>query len=156
MPNQYTNGTAGMTPLERFFHYVEFTDTCWLWHGSMFPNGYGQFPIKREKGHLAHRWFYEKMYGPIEDGLDLDHLCRVRHCVNVFQHLEPVTRLENLTRGVGIIAEQLKRTHCPKGHPYSDENTYMDQGTHRKCKECNRVRCRTYKARRKIEALRGC
>lgn len=73
---------------------------CWLWTAAVDPTtGYGKFhigPDQRTCG--AHRFAYELLVGPIPDGLVLDHLCRVRHCVNP-QHLEPVTVGENLRRG---------------------------------------------------------
>jgi hypothetical protein len=71
---------------------------CWLWQGNIHPDkGYG---IMRRGGltRRAHRFFYETLVGPVPDGLELDHLCRVRHCVNP-DHLEPVTHAENLRRG---------------------------------------------------------
>lgn len=70
---------------------------CWLWTGTIAPNGYGYFAIKG-RSQQAHRVAYELLVGPIPDGLDLDHLCRVRACVNP-DHLEPVTRSENNRRG---------------------------------------------------------
>lgn len=78
---------------ERFDLYVEKTDTCWLWIGSRTHDGYGLFGAdNRRTG--AHRFSYEFHVGPIPDGLQLDHLCYVRNCVNP-AHLEPVTAAEN-------------------------------------------------------------
>ena len=71
----------------------EDVDGCWIWRGRIAPNGYGRLGSK-----YAHRVMYELHVGPIPTGLDVDHLCRVRHCVNP-RHLEPVTRSENLRRG---------------------------------------------------------
>lgn len=91
-------------------------------------------PNSKSKKLLAHRWSYEFHVGPIPEGLDLDHLCRNRGCVNP-DHLEPVTREENIRRAFATV------THCPSGHPYSDENTYVRPGTvHRKCRACARQR----------------
>jgi hypothetical protein len=72
-------------------------DDCWLWTGCVGDGGYGQVTIAQRR-HKAHRAVYELLVGPIPEGLDLDHLCRVRRCVNP-DHLEPVTRSENLRRG---------------------------------------------------------
>jgi hypothetical protein len=70
---------------------------CWLWQLCKTPGGYGQH-YDGTRLVVAHRWYYEQHVGPIPYGLDLDHLCRVRECVNP-EHLEPVTRGENLRRG---------------------------------------------------------
>ena len=115
---------------------------CWLWVAARIGNGYGNF----WDGHrvvLAHRFAYELLVGPIPDGLEPDHLCRVRHCVNP-AHLEPVTHGENARRGeAGLVMNALQRavTHCPKGHAYTAENTSWWQG-HRKCRACDRERHR--------------
>ena len=98
----------------------------------------------------AHRFAYEMLVGPIPEGLDLDHLCRVRHCVNP-NHLEPVTRSENLRRGIRPRLPQNDRigdknrakTHCPKGHPYDEANTLMhywkrENSMRRLCRTCHR------------------
>ncbi len=67
---------------------------CWLWNHSLFRNGYA-----RLGKHIAHRVVYEHYKGPIPEGMDLDHLCRVKRCVNP-DHLEPVTEADNVRRGV--------------------------------------------------------
>ena len=102
---------------------------CWLWTASKFSDGYSQ---KRFKGRnqKAHRPIYELLIGPIPDGLTLDHLCRVRHCVNP-RHVEPVTLLINQRRG-----ERATQTHCIHGHELSGYNLIM-RGTNRKCRKCH-------------------
>lgn len=123
------------TPEERFWAKVEKTETCWLWTGATSSWGYGNFYVDG-KYLKAHRWAYENFVGPIPEGLDLDHLCRVRHCVRP-THLEPATRRENLKRGeVPWGAWQLARTHCPQGHPYSGENLYTYPDGRRACRTC--------------------
>jgi len=72
--------------------HVVIGESCWLWTGPLNPGGYGT-----NGGRLAHRVVYERLIGQIPAGLTLDHLCRVRNCVNP-QHLEPVTIAENLRR----------------------------------------------------------
>ncbi len=73
--------------------------SCWLWLASCRPNGYGQFAVTVTRIRGAHRFSYESMIGTIQDDLELDHLCRVRSCVRP-THLEPVTHLENVRRGL--------------------------------------------------------
>ena len=85
-----------------FWFYVEKTESCWLWKGSRAKNGYGNFHVPGSGMNgstvYAHRYSYEEIKGKIPYGMDLDHKCRVRHCVNP-EHLEVVTRSENLKRG---------------------------------------------------------
>jgi hypothetical protein len=84
---------------------------------------------------FGHRVSYEAFKGPIPDGLTIDHLCRNRACVNP-EHLEPVTMRVNCLRGESPAAVHARKTHCPKGHEYSAENTYRHKGNHRMCKLC--------------------
>lgn len=108
---------------------------CWPWTGYVGRNGYGY----AAKGKLAHRLAYEAIVGPVPVGLDLDHLCRVRACVNP-AHLEPVTRAENLWRGA-----LARLTACPRGHPYDR----IDHHKHRRsCSICKRAKDRRYRTRR--------
>lgn len=96
---------------ERFWSKVEKTDDCWLWKAYILKNGYGQFRIDNRTLIVAHRYSYILTKGEIGAGLDLDHLCRVRHCVNP-AHLEPVTRQENIVRGNVILK---KKSGLPLG-----------------------------------------
>ena len=109
---------------------------CWLWRGQINADGYGVF---RGEGRStrAHRFAYTDVVADIPDGLQLDHTCRVRHCVNPW-HLEPVTREVNLARGDVHGTE----THCPQGHTYSPENTYRHARGDRQCRTCIRERNR--------------
>jgi len=102
---------------------------CWLWNRSVRSDGYGTY-YANGKQNYAHRFAYETLVGPIPSGLHLDHLCRVRNCVNP-KHLEPVTQEENTRRA----AEANKRTECPHGHRYDEVNTYVYKG-YKKCKAC--------------------
>lgn len=112
---------------------VEKTDTCWLWTGYVQPNGYGALGFAGQR-QQAHRLIYEISAGPIPDGLTLDHLCRVRHCVNP-EHLEPVTNIENVMRGEGPCAQNARKTHCKRGHEFTPENT-KSVATGRSCRAC--------------------
>lgn len=84
-------------------------------------------------------WAYENRYGPIPSSLEIDHLCRVRSCVNP-DHMEAVTRRINQTRGVGFIAHNAALTHCHRGHPFDLWNTRMEHTKTgrlaRRCRAC--------------------
>jgi hypothetical protein len=88
----------------RFWAKVEKTDGCWFWRARIIATGYGSFSLDGRKV-MAHRFAYELLVGPIPEDLELDHLCRVRHCVNP-AHLEPVTHRENILRGMRAAAQQ--------------------------------------------------
>lgn len=129
---------------------------CWLWTGKVSTNGYGIIMGSVGKG-MAHRYFYTTLIGPVAPGLDLDHLCRVRCCVNPW-HLEPVTRSENLRRGANgdvIRARKAKITSCPQGHPYDEANTYFRPGKRvRDCYTCRRARSDAFNKRHSAEVRR--
>lgn len=118
---------------------------CWRWTASMKSGGYGQL---RWNGTIrrAHRVVYQLLVGEIPDGLQLDHICRRRHCVNP-AHLEPVTQRENLLRGDTIPAKCAAKTHCPKGHPLAGDNLVPSQLKlgQRSCLTCCRERDRKYR-----------
>lgn len=113
---------------------------CWLWTASV-THGYGRFAGGPGAGSVAvqaHRQAYRHYIGPIPKDMDLDHLCRVRCCVNP-KHLEPVTCQENILRGDApkIAGKyQLVKTHCPNGHPYNGDNLYVNPQGSRKCRTC--------------------
>lgn len=127
----------GPTSEDLFWRNVAVTPSCWLWTGYIADTGYGQFASGHTR--LAHRISYQLVVGPIPEGLQIDHLCRVRHCVNPL-HLEPVTQRENLLRGETITARNAAKTHCPRGHAYTAENTYVRPRGSRECRTCNRLR----------------
>jgi excisionase family DNA binding protein len=132
----------GPTPkpeAERFWAKVDKTDTCWNWTAST-RSDYGRFSLGHRKQLVqAHRWSYENLVGPIPDGLQIDHLCRNRKCVNP-AHLEPVTSRENTMRGFGPSALSARKTSCVNGHRLTPENIYLWRGS-RKCRTCNQVFC---------------
>lgn len=115
------------------------TELCWLWRSSLSRDGYGRFYVDGRRSTRrrvqAHRFAYEDVVGPIPEGLTLDHLCRMRSCVNPY-HLEPVTNRENIQRGVVIRAP----SHCPQGHAYDTANTRFRPDGRRRCAECYRIR----------------
>ena len=112
---------------------------CWLWKAGLNRKGYGVFCIGGRHAN-AHCWSYERLVGPVPDGLELDHLCRIRNCVNP-DHLEPVTTKVNIMRGEGLAAKHAAATACPQGHAYDDANTFLYEGR-RYCRECLRQRKR--------------
>ena len=144
---------AKKTWLERFFEKVEITEGCWIWRGAMGRN-YGVFTFDG-KLRVAHRGLWEKIMGPVPAGMELDHLCRNPACVRL-DHLEPVTRSENMKRSMpyrsmsGVAAENVAKTHCKAGHPYTEDNIYRiaNRPGARYCRDCHKDRSREY-ARRK-------
>ena len=131
------------TVRERFeekFEPVPFSG-CWLWIGALDGKGYGAFTIN---GHQvrAHRFAFEQFSRPVPDGLTLDHLCRVRQCVNP-AHLEPVTHRANVLRGVGSSAINARRIVCAHGHIFAGENVRLELGGRRRvCRACANLRNR--------------
>jgi len=113
-------------------------DVCWVWTKSCnVKNGYAKVSVNRVM-RSAHRVSYETFVGPIPDGLELDHLCRVRACIRP-SHLEPVTHAENTRRAAHAI------THCPQNHEYTQANTYQYRNM-RYCRACDRERKRSARA----------
>lgn len=147
------------TPEQRILERVVVDETtgCWIWQKALGGGGYGQFGIG-DTVRYAHRFAYELWVGPIPAGMTIDHLCHSndptcpggecvhRRCCNP-AHLEVVTRGENVLRGVGFAAVNARKTHCPQGHEYTPENTFVVKATGwRNCRKCGRERCRARKA----------
>ena len=125
---------------KRFWSYIspEPNSGCWLWLGRLTTNGYGRFWYDGKEP-MAHRWSYYYYIGLIQHET-LDHLCRVRCCVNP-RHLQSVTVRVNTLRGISPAALNAKKTHCKRGHFLGKENLIaFTNNTTRQCKLCHRLR----------------
>lgn len=132
---------------------------CMEWTASKLSSGYGQFRLG-DSMYLAHRVAWTLENGPIPPGMVLDHVvCRNKACVNP-SHLRVCTQRDNVMApdgGTRMLAEaQSAKTHCPAGHAYTAENTYMypPDKTHpngsRECRTCRRERDRAYRLRKRL------
>lgn len=125
------------------------TDGCWLWAAGKTKQGYGVFRVGTVLWR-SHRLAYVEAHGAIPDGLELDHLCRNRSCVNP-EHLEPVTHRENILRGDAPPAINSRKDYCKRGHPLTPENLKVSQLPFgRQCRHCvNDLQRERYHARKK-------
>ena len=114
---------------------------CWVFTGYVFNSGYGGLRVRGTPGndkYFVHRLSYELLIGAVPDGKQLDHLCRVRCCLNP-AHLEPVTHRENVLRGISLPKAWKtwrSRTHCNHGHAFDENNTILTKQGHRRCRIC--------------------
>lgn len=126
---------------------------CILWHMAKDRDGYGLTTIDG-KSRRAHRVTYEMVRGPIPDGLVIDHLCRVRGCINPW-HLEAVSNRTNLLRGYGPSAICAKKTHCKRGHELTGDNVYMT-GRRRSCRACRKACYARWRAENRDRCREAC
>lgn len=129
--------------MERFESHINKTHSCWLWTGAKNAGGYGYYRANG-KTYKAHRYAYELYRSEIPEGLVVDHLCKVRDCVNP-EHLEPVTQKENLYRGDTIAAISRAKTHCKYGHEFTVKNTIIKTNGSRNCRTCVNLLKRKYR-----------
>lgn len=106
---------------------------CWEFTGAL-TKGYGRINANGRQ-RLAHCVSYELQVGDVPDGLQLDHTCRNRRCVNP-SHLRPVTQRENILCGESPAAKNARKTHCKRGHLFDEKNTHITAKGHRKCRTC--------------------
>jgi hypothetical protein len=130
-----------------FWDRVDKTGDCWLWTGNT-RRGYGVY-WSGGRRYPAHRWSFEQANGPIPDGLVIDHMCRVKSCVNP-AHLRAVTQRVNVMAGDTIVAAEAARTVCDHGHPLAGENVRLTPEGWRECLPCARARWRRKADRQKI------
>ena len=130
-----------VTPFEKVMSRVDKQPYgCWLYTGALMADGYARVKdASQDVALLIHRVTYEELAGSIPEGLVLDHLCRVRHCVNP-EHLEPVTNAENVRRG--FRSRLGDRTHCSEGHEFTPENTTLQRKTTKQGESFSPI-CRT-------------
>ena len=133
-------------------------DACWPWPLSQNGDGYGQL-TENYVSHRAHKYFYERLVGPVPEGEILDHLCHDpleclggkncphRKCCNP-KHLKATTHKDNLLRGNTLAAENSVKTFCVNGHEFTEANTFHRRGA-RECRQCMRDRTNAAYARKK-------
>ena len=139
-----------MSVEERWWSCIEkASNGCWVWKGVPNKSGYGGLKVNG-KTVLAHRFGYEMLRGSIPEGMQIDHLCRNRLCVNP-EHLEIVTSRVNTLRGDTIAAKEFRQTHCIRGHLLSGENLKMRANGKRICRQCKRIREKLLYWKRKAE-----
>lgn len=147
-----TNTQIRISVIERFLNKIKILDSgCWKWISTITNQGYGQFWFNG-KQRSSHRFIYKYYHGEVNSSLVLDHLCRNRKCVNP-EHLEQVSIKENILRGNGFAALNIKKTHCKNGHEFIDNNTHLDSNGHRRCKFCNKIRQQQFQKRKKLEVV---
>ncbi len=140
-----------MNIADTFWSNVDKSGDCWLWTRSTRGyRGYGRFQFD---GHyvMAHRVAYILEVGPIPDGYQVDHLCRVRHCVRP-SHLEAVTQYVNNMRSESVSAQAARQTQCIHGHYFTQANTYVTPDGRRQCRTCIADRLARHQRRRRAAA----
>jgi hypothetical protein len=165
-PEAHDFGDAGMSDIDRervlarFWAKVNKTETCWLWIGCTRASRFAEYGAFWVDGRMvrAHRFSYELTFGKIPYGFVIDHV-KARGCASTLcvrpSHLEAVTGVENISRGVGWGAINSRKTHCSKGHELSGENLIVRPNGRRRCATCNRAACAGYSIRAKLSEMRS-
>lgn len=128
----------------RFWERLVLVGECWIFTGAKNEDGYGK--VKLDGHWRAHRYAWSVLRGEIPDGLELDHLCRNRACVNP-DHLDPVPGAVNTARASKATYVGGVQVRCLRDHEFTPENTRMYRGK-RQCRACQRL----YKARAQSRA----
>lgn len=142
--------TRPENPLDRFWRKVDKSGpvpplrpdlgNCWVWTGSRGKRGYASYRMgKGAPNKRVHRISYELLVGEIPDEYVVDHLCKIRFCVNP-DHLEAVSNRENILRSDSPSARNARKTHCIRGHEFSPSNTGIRNDGSRYCKACVRLK----------------
>lgn len=135
-----TKGRPRVSVADRYHsrYDIDPVTECWVWNKGRFSSGYGALYVG-SNNKPAHRIGYELLIGPIPEGLELDHLCRNRPCVNPW-HMEAVTHEENVRRGEAFNAIANFNNVCVRGHQLTDWNVYVKRDGRRQCKACHKAR----------------
>lgn len=149
-PSRYRDPMPRFTALYQVNEEEIYAGTsCHDWIGWTNREGYGMFMDENWRDGAAMRWIFQKTFGPLGD-LVTDHLCRRPICVNPY-HAEAVTHTENKRRGLGWAGMNYQKTHCKRGHEFTEENTYhpptIPHG--RSCRACSNLRQKGYTAKNK-------
>jgi len=150
----------GLSTFDRFLNKVNkdsnifgennnYPTQCWIWTGAFLQDRNGKYGLFRyPNGQRAHRYSYEYFINKISEDHEIDHLCRNTLCVNP-EHLEAVTHKENILRGKSPQAMNNKKTHCKRGHLFTEQNTYKMPSGGRRCILCRRLLEQQYNAAKK-------
>lgn len=145
---------TGLTPAFWSKFSFDGVDGCWLWDAAIFRDtGYGAVRW-HGRTRAAHAVAYEELVGPVPSGLELDHVCRNRACVNP-AHLQPVTHIENVRRALPFRAPFVRSAVCRNGHPRDESNLRLTPRGWARCKACAREKQRHYIQRRRLADFLG-
>jgi len=132
---------------EKFLEKVKVMDSgCWEWQGEIIYSGYGATHF-RGKHQTAHRVAYLLFRGDIPIGLEPDHICLNKSCVNP-EHLRLISHRDNLLASNGVVAKAARQTHCIHGHPFDLFNTIYHKSRksiQRHCRMCREGKDKTLK-----------